>query len=54
MERNWVLFDVLMSELGGDELALSLCKALSSDDMNDCLEYIAQAWGVETESEDED
>lgn len=54
MERNWTLFDVLLSELGGDELALSLCKALSTDDMNDCLEYIAQAWGVETESEDED
>lgn len=54
MERKWTLFDVLLSELGGDELALSLCKALSVDDMNDCLEYIAQAWDVETESEDED
>lgn len=53
MERNWVLFDVLLSELGGDELALSLCKALPMDDMNDYLEYIARAWGVEIESEEE-
>ena len=53
MERNWVLFDVLMSELGSEELALSLCKALSMDEMNECLEYIAQAWGVESEGEDD-
>ena len=53
MERNWKLFDKLNECLGGDELALSICKALSMDDMNVCLEYIAQAWGVENEGEDD-
>ena len=53
MERNWELFDRLNDYLGGEELALSICKALSMDDMNSCLEYIVQAWDI-AESEDEE
>ena len=51
MERNWELFDRLNEYLGADELACSICKALSSDEMNACLEYIAQVWDIK-ESED--
>ena len=53
MERKWTLYDKLLDALGGEELALSLCKALSSDDMNDCLEYIANCFDVETEDDEE-
>ncbi len=47
MERNWELFDTLMEAFGADELALSLCKAMSSDDMNDILGYIANCFDIE-------
>ena len=46
MERNWELYDTLIDVIGGEELALNLCKALSMDDMNDCLEYIANAYDI--------
>lgn len=52
MERKWELFDKLNECLGGDELALSICKALSMDDMNTCLDYIAREWDIIDESED--
>lgn len=51
MERNWELFDKLLESIGGDELALSLCKALSCDDMNDRLEYIANCFDIESEED---
>ena len=41
MERNWKLYDWLLDTIGGDELSLSICKALSMDDMNEILDYIA-------------
>ena len=52
MDRKWILYDKLLEELGGDELSLSICKALSSDIMNDVLTYIATAWDITDESED--
>ena len=51
MERNWELFDNLLEAIGSDELSLSLCKALSSDDMNECLEYIANCFEIGGEEE---
>ena len=51
MERKWKLFDTLIESLGGEEVALCLCKALSTDNMNDMLEYIAAAWDIIDESE---
>lgn len=47
MDRKWTLYDTLLEALGGEEFSLSLCKALSSDEMNSALEYIAQCWGIE-------
>ena len=47
MNRNWTLYDTLLEALGGEELSLSICKALSSDEMNSTLEYIAQVWEIE-------
>lgn len=47
MERNWELYDTLLNALGGEELSLSICKALSMDEMNGTLEYIAQVWEIE-------
>lgn len=47
MERNWELFDTLTEAIGSNELALSLCKAMSSDEMNDILEYIANCFEIE-------
>ena len=49
MDRKWDLFDELLDCIGGDELSLAICKALSSDDMNDCLEYIANCYDIECE-----
>ncbi len=49
MERKWTLYDKLLDALGGEELALSLCKALSSDDMNDILDYIATCFDIDIE-----
>lgn len=54
MDKNWKLFDKLNEELGGEELALSICKALSSDDMNTAFEYIARFWDIETEDDEDD
>ncbi len=51
MNRNWEIYDKLLEELGGDELSLSICKALTSDTMNDVLSYIATAWDITDESE---
>lgn len=51
MDRNWELYDKLIEEIGGEELALSLCKALTSDDMNDYLKYIANCFDVEYEED---
>jgi hypothetical protein len=53
MDKNWDLFDKLNDELGGDELALSICKALTSDNMNDVLYYIARCWDIKTENDEE-
>lgn len=47
MDRNWTLYNTLLEALGGEELSLSICKALSMDEMNNTLEYIAQAWDIE-------
>ena len=47
MERNWNLFDLLLERVGGDDLSLAICKALSSDDMNDTLEYIARCYDLQ-------
>lgn len=47
MDRNWTLYDTLLEALGGKELSLAICKALSADDMNGTLEYIAQCWEIE-------
>lgn len=52
MDKNWKLFDKLNEELGGDEFALSICKALTSDTMNDVLQYIARCWDIETEDDE--
>ena len=46
MDRNWELYDLLLETIGADELCLSLCKALSSDDMNSCLLYIADCFEI--------
>ena len=53
MERKWELYDKLLESIGGEELALSLCKALSCDDMNDCLEYIARCFDIKEGGEDD-
>ena len=53
MERKWKLFDTLIESLGGEELALCLCKAMSSDDMNDALEFIARCYDVKEGGEDD-
>lgn len=53
MKRKWNLYDKLLECIGGEELALSLCKALSSDEMNECLEYIANCFDIETEDDEE-
>lgn len=47
MDRKWTLYDTLLEALGGEGLALSICKALNADEMNSTLEYIAQCWDVE-------
>lgn len=47
MDKNWKLYDILLEALGGEELSLSLCKALDMDEMNSTLEYIAQCWDIE-------
>ena len=47
MNKNWILYDTLLEALGGEELSLSLCKALGMDEMNGALEYIAQCWEIE-------
>lgn len=52
MDRKWKLFDTLMEAIGADELALSLCKAMSCDDMNDILEYIANCFEIEGDEEE--
>lgn len=54
MDRNWTLYDKLLDALGGEELALSICKALSSDDMNTALQYIARCWDIDTEDDEDD
>lgn len=54
MDKKWKLFDRLNEELGGDELSLSICKALSSDIMNEALYYIARCWDITTDEESED
>lgn len=51
MERNWNLYDELLEAIGGDELSLSLCKAMSCDDMNEYLEYIANCFDIGGEEE---
>lgn len=53
MERKWDLYDKLLECIGGEELSLSLCKALSSDDMNETLEYIARCFDIEEGGEDD-
>lgn len=52
MERNWRLFDLLLERIGGDELSLAICKALTMDEMNDILEYIANCEDI-NEGEEE-
>lgn len=47
MERNWSLYDLLLDCLGGEDLSLAICKALSSDDMNSTLEYIARCYDIQ-------
>lgn len=54
MDRKWDLYDKLLECLGGDELSLSICKALSSDDMNEVLYYIASCWDIATDEESGD
>ena len=51
MDRKWDLYDKLLSALGGDELSLSICKALSSDDMNDILKYISNCYDIECDND---
>ena len=51
MDRKWDLYDELLNTLGGDELSLAICKALSSDDMNDVLEYIAICYDVNCDND---
>ena len=53
MERKWELYDKLLECIGGEELSLSLCKALTSDTMNECLDYIAQCFDIEEGGEDD-
>lgn len=45
--RNYDLFDKLRETLGDEELLNNLMKAMSQDEMNDNLEYIAKMWDVE-------
>lgn len=47
--RNWELFDKLIEVLGAEEVALSICKAMDMDNMNEILEYIATSWEINTE-----
>lgn len=49
MDREWNLYDTLLECIGGDELSLAICKALSCDEMNDVLEYIANCYDIENE-----
>jgi hypothetical protein len=51
MDRKWDLYDELLEVLGGDELSLSICKALSSDDMNDVLEFIANCFDIQCDND---
>lgn len=53
MERNWELFDLLLERIGGDELSLAICKALTMDDMNEILDYIANCMDIETGEEED-
>ena len=53
MKRKWALYDNLLEYLGGEELSLSLCKAMSSDDMNETLDYIARCFDIEEVGEDD-
>lgn len=52
MERNWNLFDLLKETIGADELCLSICKALSMDDMNEILYFIANCFEIEEYEEE--
>ena len=53
MERNWKLYDALIDAIGGEELALCLCKAMPCDDMNELLDYIALCFDIVEGGEDD-
>lgn len=45
------VYDRILEAIGGDELSLSICEALSMDDMNETLDYIANCFEIESEDE---
>ncbi|NLC04247.1 MAG: hypothetical protein GX787_08230 [Tissierellia bacterium] len=52
--KNWSLFDEVVEILGEEEVLLALAKALSSDELNENLAYIARVYDIREDEEEEE
>lgn len=52
--KNWELYDLIEECIGSKDLALALAKALDADNLNSCLDFIANCYEITLESEDKE
>lgn len=46
------MYELLLEELGAECLLENLTRALSSNELNECLQYIARMYDIEIEGEE--